>query len=281
MVHPNQNQFSGWVYKQGAIVKTWKRRFMVLNGTELKYYNSSSSMKTEEKGSVQILSVEMSGSIQNGLIVYGKGGRVLKMYTESFVLNKEWFKVITRVICTLESHSVITEPQNNQRVEINNAFDSMIRVSFDSTRTSTEPEIRYSGWLVKQGGRVKNWKRRYFLLRGDVLSYFDTESTGAVAKGFGHVIHSQILSSKTNCLEIQFRNGRTLHVIAASQKLVQEWLHILCDVATAHSRDDSKLANVQHFGDSQHQPDKSETLAYYATRVLPCQIESDRVGYWI
>jgi hypothetical protein len=29
-----------------------------------------------------------------------------------------------------------------------------------------------SGYLIKQGHRVKNWKRRWFVLKGNTLSYF-------------------------------------------------------------------------------------------------------------
>ena len=40
------------------------------------------------------------------------------------------------------------------------------------------------GWLHKQGGRVKTWKRRYVILSGNVLYYFkspkDKEPLGMV-----------------------------------------------------------------------------------------------------
>ena len=32
--------------------------------------------------------------------------------------------------------------------------------------------VAREGWLVKQGGRVKTWKRRYTILSGNVLYYF-------------------------------------------------------------------------------------------------------------
>ena len=30
------------------------------------------------------------------------------------------------------------------------------------------------GWLFKQGGRIKTWKKRYTILSGNVLYYFKT-----------------------------------------------------------------------------------------------------------
>ncbi|XP_077999313.1 rho GTPase-activating protein 24-like [Glandiceps talaboti] len=35
-----------------------------------------------------------------------------------------------------------------------------------------EPEVIHHGWLKKQGGMVKNWQKRWFVLVGDELKYF-------------------------------------------------------------------------------------------------------------
>ena len=39
--------------------------------------------------------------------------------------------------------------------------------------------IYYSGWMTKKGRKVRNWKRRWFVLKGHYLSYFakETEKT--------------------------------------------------------------------------------------------------------
>ena len=38
--------------------------------------------------------------------------------------------------------------------------------------TTVEPEAFMSGWLTKQGHRVRNWKRRFFKLYSNYLVYF-------------------------------------------------------------------------------------------------------------
>lgn len=38
--------------------------------------------------------------------------------------------------------------------------------------------IEYAGWLVKQGGVVASWKKRWFRLAGGVLQYFKTDAPG-------------------------------------------------------------------------------------------------------
>lgn len=39
--------------------------------------------------------------------------------------------------------------------------------------------IYYSGWMIKKGRKVRNWKRRWFILKGHRLSYFAKENDKA------------------------------------------------------------------------------------------------------
>jgi hypothetical protein len=32
-----------------------------------------------------------------------------------------------------------------------------------------------AGWVVKEGGKIKTWKKRWMALEGDVLSYYKKE----------------------------------------------------------------------------------------------------------
>lgn len=94
-------EFAGWVYKQGSLVKNWKKRFMVLRGRQLTYYDTAKVDPTvKAKGSFQVITVELSTDIQNGLLVHGRGGRVLKLYTASAEATSSWYNMILDATAT-------------------------------------------------------------------------------------------------------------------------------------------------------------------------------------
>lgn len=35
-----------------------------------------------------------------------------------------------------------------------------------------------AGWITKEGGRYKNWKRRWMAIEGDVICYYKSEVRG-------------------------------------------------------------------------------------------------------
>ncbi|DAZ97955.1 TPA: hypothetical protein N0F65_006380 [Lagenidium giganteum] len=233
----SSGEHAGWIYKQGSLVKNWKKRFMVLRGKQLTYYDSAQvNDDSKAKGSFQVITVELSNEIHNGLIVHGRNGRVLKLYTDSADATSGWYNAIMDAttggagdrisVASGDRYSVLSNNQSDsvdvdEEIEL---LDRMESVSLGDT------QVRHSGWLMKEGGLVKNWKRRYFQLRGNTLSYFDTEDIGAAAKGFGHVQSVEVDDgTKANSLAVQFDNGRLLRVTADSQNEMQEWLCKISD----------------------------------------------------
>lgn len=73
------------------------------------------------------------------------------------------------------------------------------------------------GWLMKQGGRVKSWKRRWFILNDNCLYYFqyttDKEPKGIIPLENIQVRELPIEKSRPNCFEL-FSAG-TLDIIKA------------------------------------------------------------------
>uniref|UniRef100_A0A673IYV9 Cytohesin-2 n=1 Tax=Sinocyclocheilus rhinocerous TaxID=307959 RepID=A0A673IYV9_9TELE len=92
---------------------------------------------------------------------------------------------------------------------LRNLYDSIKNEPFkipeddgnDLTHTFFNPDRE--GWLLKLGGRVKTWKRRWFILTDNCLYYFEYTT---VSRAIFHLI--VIVFSVQNCFELYIPNNR-------------------------------------------------------------------------
>ncbi|EFA85933.1 protein serine/threonine kinase [Heterostelium album PN500] len=101
-----------------------------------------------------------------------------------------------------------------------------------TNQTST---IKHEGWLTKEGGGFKSWKRRWFILRGGDLSYFkskgDPTPLGVIhLNTVGHVKVSD-RKKKNNGFEVQ-TPSRTFYISADTDDERHRWIDVL-----SHERD--------------------------------------------
>ncbi|KAI9921664.1 hypothetical protein PsorP6_001640 [Peronosclerospora sorghi] len=248
-------QYAGWVYKQGSLVKTWKKRFLVLRGQELTYYDTAKvTPSVKPKGSFQVITVELSTDLQNGLLVHGRGGRVLKLYTSSPEATTTWYNMILDATSLVPQHFVATPPDRFSKLSASTASKvssplddenehDTLRHRLDSISLSdsgAEQVTTHAGWLKKEGARVKSWKRRYFVLRGNALSYFTSDDTGTAAKGSGLVRAVEVNGTVPNGLDITFEKGRVLRVAAKTSAEREVWLCKLSDaIEAAHAEQEN------------------------------------------
>ncbi|KAI9990305.1 hypothetical protein PInf_021115 [Phytophthora infestans] len=245
------SEYSGWVYKQGSLVKNWKKRFMVLSGRQLTYYDTSKLNPTvKPKGSFQVITVELSPDIQNGLLVHGRGGRVFKLYTASAEATSAWYNMILDATTAAPQQFVAVPPDrfstlsaaSSKPVDVDDEMELLDRLESLPPSDSGSEQVTHFGWLKKEGARVKSWKRRYFVLRGNALSYFNSEDTGAAAKGYGHVRAVEVNGTVTNGLDISFDNGRILRVSTRNSKDMELWL---CKLSDAIEAANAEMTNVR------------------------------------
>ena len=100
---------------------------------------------------------------------------------------------------------------------------------------SLEPHDK-DGFLTKQGGAIKTWKRRWFVLKGNKLWYFKTK-TDTVAKGFIELeattlIRDESATSKKKkpMFSIQARGvkgRRVFMIIPDTQQESLEWIQAI------------------------------------------------------
>ena len=135
----------GWLHKVGGSVKTWKSRYFRLYGSDILYFESETS--TAPKGSIPI-----------------KGSR-LSVYAAELSPEHPWSFSITPQSST--RHYFIAAQSHQERMEWVAALRPLCRVALQAQSGSLK-----EGYLTKQGGRVKTWKKRWVILTWDALVYY-------------------------------------------------------------------------------------------------------------
>eukprot|EP01112_Ceratiomyxa_fruticulosa_P017706 TRINITY_DN5572_c0_g1_i1.p1 TRINITY_DN5572_c0_g1~~TRINITY_DN5572_c0_g1_i1.p1 ORF type:complete len:195 (+),score=28.29 TRINITY_DN5572_c0_g1_i1:93-677(+) len=94
------------------------------------------------------------------------------------------------------------------------------------------------GFMTKQGGMFKNWKRRWFILKGTDLYYFrdksDTAPAGVIKIEGSLVSNADKHTGKKDCIELTTRdNNRTYYMFPDSHVEYESWVNALVR-ATEH-----------------------------------------------
>ncbi|CEG46865.1 dynein light chain [Plasmopara halstedii] len=194
---------SGWGYKQGSIIKSWKRRFFVLKGRELIYFEerSPSGKGIDEKGRLRISGVEYTPEFTNALLVRGElKNQAVKMQVESNEEIDEWFVKISEAL-----HAATEALAANQR------------------KTTGSGDVAMKGWLMKEGQNFKTWKRRYMTLTGNIIQYRAQISERPLGETKVNAVN--INPSRPFALDIYSDNNRILRIAADSFAEIEAWDH--------------------------------------------------------
>lgn len=91
--------------------------------------------------------------------------------------------------------------------------------------------ITRSGFLNKRGEINKAFQRRYFVLKGNLLFYFETrldkEPLGLIIVEGCTIELSQELDADNYCFEIAFNGNRTYILAADTQECMEAWMKAL------------------------------------------------------
>ncbi|GMF54857.1 unnamed protein product [Phytophthora fragariaefolia] len=83
------------------------------------------------------------------------------------------------------------------------------------------------GFLVKQGARVKNWKRRYFVFRDGCLSYRKDQRENSKLLRTDVVVDVFYWSGAQFGLALKLSSGRSLYVSPASEQQACVWYEVV------------------------------------------------------
>eukprot|EP00300_Choanocystis_sp_HF-7_P033401 c45744_g1_i1.p1 GENE.c45744_g1_i1~~c45744_g1_i1.p1 ORF type:complete len:332 (+),score=60.42 c45744_g1_i1:82-996(+) len=107
----------------------------------------------------------------------------------------------------------------------------------------------YTGWMTKQGGSRKTWRRRWFVLQNHTLSYYK-DNTSASPLGIislqGCSVSKADSQKKANCFQIYHPVRRTFYMYPATAVEQEEWLESI--KAQIPKQDGSNTYNIVMLG---------------------------------
>ncbi|KDO35517.1 hypothetical protein SPRG_00364 [Saprolegnia parasitica CBS 223.65] len=210
--------FAGYAYR---LSKKWKRRFFVLEGRRLSYFGSEDDANDSgraPKGTITVCAAYHWSDVNNGLILVSSSGDLWKCYVEMTNAGEMILPALTRVAehCRAVADGRATSGDVPPAAEV-----TAIR-QFCNARATAEFKLKHfcvplrsdakvtRGWVEKRGAVMRTWKRRYFVLRENVLAYYDINLEGQPKKGGDFVQSIETSTIKPNGLEFKMVSGRSL-----------------------------------------------------------------------
>ena len=93
------------------------------------------------------------------------------------------------------------------------------------------PENLHSGWIIKQGGRIRTWRRRYMILHTGCLYYFENEKSqkqkGSMSlPGYVLTEYHELKDYPNCCIKLAHKNPnkRVYFICTSSQREKEKWI---------------------------------------------------------
>jgi predicted ester cyclase len=228
-----EKKLEGWMEKEGHVFKTWNKRWFELDSTRFVLFYYENSDKKAKKGEYGIIEttvvVEVSGSKKPNAFRLETAGSsdVLILSASSVVEMKKWMTAIQSLSATRRAYSA-------------ESTVSALRISGSWKE----------GWLEKEGGSHKSWKKRWICLECQdgafVLTYFEDQKKKS-KKGEYALSRKSSVSSlddgfhdvKRNLFSVVDMDSehRAMFVMsAASPCLKAEWIETIQRAISAHKQ---------------------------------------------
>ncbi|KAF0719993.1 Aste57867_644 [Aphanomyces stellatus] len=201
---PEPVDHSGWLEKQGEKVKSWKRRYFVLMGQYVAYFDKFQG--GARKGGGRILDVLPASDRPHALQLLMDNNRVLIVAADTHADMQSWFRSISRAVGKAPPPAIVGAPPQ---------------------LPAPQSTANYTGWLEKEGEKVKSWKRRYFELSGRRMAYFE-KFQGEKPKGGGRIRDVQYSTDRPHAMLLKLESNRILHVAADTTEEIQGWYQAVC-----------------------------------------------------
>lgn len=153
----------GWLEKEGSIIRTWKKRWVVLRTNIIEYFDDEH--QSIKKGAFAIdSSLRIESNPENFVISLITKFRLFKVRTRDEIFFRVWLSAFQKL--TDEFDSGRSKSMEKKRSVSDSGFIYEI---------NDKADILKEGWLEKLGFIVPNWKRRWIVLRSNNIEYYENE----------------------------------------------------------------------------------------------------------
>lgn len=226
----------GWLTKQGGSVKTWHRRWCRIAGRHLYYYRTN-----EESNPSGVVDLE-------GARVYTAMKAEKEFCFELWTPNRTYYFVadeegdrnawveslknhISTAIDTTKSLSSMGTQSLSSFVPSPSSSPGVVRASSPNISASGRPILYREGFLTKRGQTIQSWKRRWFVLSENKLSYYasqrDPSPLGVIMLDYCTVTDGDEKElGKKFSFEL-FTPDRTFYFAADSEQDLADWMSVL------------------------------------------------------
>lgn len=238
------------VYQEGLLntssesERGWRQRWMVLKENKLHFYKSRADPEpriTVPLTSAHVKSTTLDRINTFELVVPGDVFYLQADHSSDFF---HWMDMLRTSQKLYKSSHPMHSPHSTESTP-----DGSGQMSPSSGNASPAPvaEVTRSGWLYKQGDKVKNWKKRWFVLKDNKLTYYagkgDKQLKGSIALSIavpkdgehhgGSIIKGLGDSNYTHTFEIVV-TGRVYYIAATSEQDTKDWIAAIKASKKAH-----------------------------------------------
>ncbi|XP_041107363.1 pleckstrin homology domain-containing family H member 2 [Polyodon spathula] len=133
---------------------------------------------------------------------------------------------------TSESDYAIPPDAYSTDTEFSEPEQKLPKTCSSSSDNGKNETLEKSGYLLKMGGKVKTWKRRWFVLKGGELLYYKSPSD-VIRKPQGQIelsASSSIVRGDGKQTIQMISEKRIYYLTADSPNILEEWIHVLQNV---------------------------------------------------
>jgi len=198
-----KGNFKGWLYVDpSGKNKKWEQKYFILSGTVLNYYDNPKAVFSP------IHSFDLVGKVI------------------SRADDKSGVQFSFR-ITSADDEFIIKAKEDDEA-------DCWVELLKEVSRSGSTSLSEKKGWLTKQGGSIKTWKKRWCELRDTQLYYFknpgDMEEKGHIELKGKIIRHLSSAEAREMDLKSVIRisvpsakDSRTYHLYADSQQEIIDW----------------------------------------------------------